>query len=427
MYLNLKHFYDLLGREIELQVSDFQVNSEFVQEEGLFFALKGSKVDGHSFLEDVAKKGAIGAIVEKGYEGTGFGLELFYVENVLKTLQEMAKRTLGDALVIGITGSYGKTTTKEFISSMLGIKWRVWQSPKNYNSKIGLPLSLLARNGDEDIIVQEMGMTHKGDISKLVEILPLDVGVLTKVDLVHSLNFPGGVSEIFEEKHKIFKTARKGIYPHEWKGKWSEGFKSFSMEDHLADYFLKEEKIIEMGNKKVKIDLPLKESHFQEDLLIAYGVCRELGMKIEEIKLALKGIKPPALRFERVEKDGILWIKDMYNASYPTMKSAMENLPKNRRRIGVLGEIKELGSFSKQEHQKVGIVAAKELDELICLGSESKVIVEAFSKAGKKGVCFSKKDEVIERLKRIMQKGDVILIKGSRSLKMETIFLEICD
>ena len=155
--------------EIVVHVS---FDSRMVQKGTLFFALTGEKVDGHSFLEEVASKGAIAAIVSESYRGSNYGLVLIFVPDVKKALQDLAEHVFREKspLVIGVTGTVGKTTTKEFLAGLLGKKFRVMKTPGSMNSQVGLPLTVLNWEGQEEIVILEMGMSEKGEIKRLVEI-----------------------------------------------------------------------------------------------------------------------------------------------------------------------------------------------------------------------------------------------------------------
>ena len=181
------------------------VNSKEVEKGAIFFAITGKKTDGHRYLQEVRDRGASIAVIHESYEGEHFGLQLIRVQNVLDTLQSLAKwhfLSIG-AKTIAVTGSVGKSTTKEFIASILGTKFRVGKTIGNQNSQIGLPLSLIALKGDEEIIVLEMGMTDPGNILDLVKIAAPDIAVLTKIDTNHIELF-GSLEKIAEEKASIF-------------------------------------------------------------------------------------------------------------------------------------------------------------------------------------------------------------------------------
>ena len=186
----------------------YQADSRLIEKGDIFFALPGEKTDGHAFLEEVAKKGAIAAYVKD--DVPSFGLHLIKVPDPLLTLQQLAREKIErfEGKIVAITGSIGKTTTKEFIAQLLATRYKVCSTKKSQNTKITLPLTILnTLEGDEDFLVLEMGMTHPGDIGKLVSIAPPDVAVLTQVTFVHAINF-SSYDEIYKYKCEIFSSPR---------------------------------------------------------------------------------------------------------------------------------------------------------------------------------------------------------------------------
>lgn len=182
------------------------IDSRKVQPGDLFFALTGNRVDGHSFLKEVALKRASGAVVREDYQGESFGLPLLRVPNVLSALQNLSKKRLAasSSKVIAITGSLGKTTTKEFTTELLRTHYRVFASPLSYNSQATVPLSILMAEGNEHFLILEMGMTHEGNIKNLISIAPPDISLITSVAMQHAINFSDGLAGISREKASIF-------------------------------------------------------------------------------------------------------------------------------------------------------------------------------------------------------------------------------
>jgi len=416
-------------------VAGFQIDSRLVGPGELFFALKGERVDGEMFLAEVKGRGGVGAVVPKGYAGPDFGLALIRVEDVQESLRELARVSLQKwpVKVVGITGSVGKTTTKEFAAVLLGGKFRVGKNLASYNSQLTFPLTLLNRSGEEEVMVLEMGMSQAGEIRKLVEIAPPDVAVVTKVALAHGAFFPGGVEEIARAKGEIFShpQTKVAIFDHSF-GRFVEGFVgtrvSFSLEDRGADYFLAPHEgqftIDERGVRACQWDVPFQQNHILHDFLAAVALCRQMGMVWEEIERQVEGLQLPKMRFEQFERRGIAFVNDAYNASPESMRAALSNLPvpkEGGKRIAVLGVMKELGPFSEAAHREVGHFAQKYVDHLLVLGKEAMPLCEAFVEVKKPGECFEDHASVARRLEELMSAGDVVLVKGSRSMKMETI------
>ena len=185
-------------QEIASHADHFAIDSRKIGRGGLFFSLPGEKVDGNQFLDHVAKKGALGAVVTKSYKGPDFGLQLLAVDDVKEALQYLAKiaMTCRTEKVIGITGSMGKTTTKEFLATLLSAKFRVAKTPGNYNSQLTLPITVLNLKGEYDYLILEMGMSEHGHIQTLVNIAPPDMGVVTRIAPAGMEGFKGGVHAI---------------------------------------------------------------------------------------------------------------------------------------------------------------------------------------------------------------------------------------
>jgi UDP-N-acetylmuramoyl-tripeptide--D-alanyl-D-alanine ligase len=427
-----------VASENELQISGYQADSRMIQPGDLFFALKGEKNDGHAFLMEAAQKGAVGAIVSLGFPGAIGGLELIRVEDVLGALHELARRstTQRPAPIVGVTGSVGKTTTKEFLATLLEGKFRVGKSPSSFNSRITFPLNLLNRTGDEQVLVLEMGMSAPEEIRNLVKIAAPDIAVLTKVALAHALQFPDGLAGIARAKAEIFseKKTETAIVDLE-SLQFSEiaaaiqGEKiTVSIQDPAADYFLSLSdgrcRVDERGVRAFESDLPFKEGHLLHNFAAAAAAARKMGLQWEEIERQIPRLHLPKMRFEQFEKGGVWFINDAYNANPASMRAALENLPEPKegsKRIAVLASMKELGDFSIEAHREIGWLAQKKVDVLLCLGEETSHLCEAYRESMKPAELFADHLMVAEKLNEIMRPGDVVLLKGSRSMQLERL------
>jgi UDP-N-acetylmuramoyl-tripeptide--D-alanyl-D-alanine ligase len=428
MSLVIKELKDLIKKG---KITNFSFDSRDIEEKGLFFALKGEKTDGHNFLKMIFQKKAFGAVVKKNYKGPTFNLKLFRVKNVENTLQTLAKEILEERRkkVIGITGSLGKTTTKEFIFTLIQGKYeKVSKTPGNYNSQAGLPLSILnmEKEKEKEVFVLEMGMCKKKEMEKLSKIAKADIALITNISFSHSENFKN-LLEIASEKSKIFcKSTKIKIINYsllKYKKLFNKkDFCTFSTKNRKADFFLESENdkiVIYENNKKIVFDKFLEETHFLENFLAAYVVSRKMGLKVLDIKKRLKYLKTPKMRFEKIQKKGVLFILDCYNASKDSMIAAFKNLPKAKgKKIAILGEMRELGKFSKKLHERVGKEANEEFDLLLCIGENCKHVMDNFFE---KKFLFKDHKSLAKYLKRVVRKGDLVLIKGSRALEMEKV------
>lgn len=432
---SLKEIARLIGGTCDStkMTSKVAVDTRLLQEGDLFFALPGAQVDGHSFIEIAASKGAAGAVVSTTYTGPGFGLPLIYVQDVLMALQDLSRAFLkaGKASVVAVTGSLGKTTTKGFIASLLKHKFKVSVSPGNSNSQIGLPLSILNHTShDDEIIILEMGMTESGQITKLIEIAPPDVAVITTVALVHAVYFDS-LEDIAKAKAEIFAhpSTKFGIYHKESdiNGALTKSGNckkiSFSTTDLDADIslYLNENIMKVNDHNRSSDDLPLLEipgAHNRHNFLAAVSVARHFGMSWDEIRLAQSVLELPERRLQFVEKFGAVFVNDAYNASEMSMKAALNSLPvpkQGGRRIAFFGGIVELGKFSEDCHRSVGRYALDHVDALFCFGTDCLPMFEEWTLAGKPVVWAQERAELVAALKQQLKAGDVVLLKGSRA------------
>lgn len=413
-------------------VSGGEFDSRKVLSGQLFFALKGEKADGHAFLKEVAAKGAVGAVVSKEYSGDNFGLPLLKVKNVTTSLQLLAKTVMAErkGKIVAITGSVGKTTTKEFIATLLQAQYRVAKTPGNANSQVAVPVSILNAGDDEEIYVLEMGMSEPGEMKKLVDMAPPHAAVLTKVGLAHSASFPDGLAGIGREKAQIFSHPRTTFrlcnadcahFVHGEKH-------TFSLEEG-ADFVLKTHgdkfSIMERGKPTQAFSLHFSATHLCENFLASFALARHMGMSAEAIFAQAKHLTTVSNRFEKIEKNGVVIINDAYNANPLSMRAAFANLPKPTgagKRIAVLGAMRPLGTFSEKCHQEIGEEALSHFDHLLCIGEECQAIASLFHNAGRPAEYFTTLNALRARLDVLAKPGDVVLIKGSNALNLWTLF-----
>ncbi len=427
---------------IDAQVFGYQIDSRGVRFGDLFFALKGEKTDGQAYLREAAKRGAVGAVVRKGCPAEE-GLALLEVDDPLEALHKLARSGLEryPSQILGITGSVGKTTVKEFAATLLEKKFPIYKSPGSFNSQCTFPLNLLNRTGEEKLLVLEMGMSLPKEIERLVSIAAPDIAIITKIALSHVANFSDGLEGIANAKAEIFSQGktRLAILDLEYlQYKAADSIRAekitFSTLDRNADYYLSfidgQYRIDERGVRAHQFDLPFHESHFLHDFTAALAAARQLGMTWDEIEQQIPKLAPPRMRFEQFEWNGMRFINDTYNANPASMRAALENLPQPKeggKKIAVFGSMqKELGSFSKEAHEEIGRLAQKHVDILLSIGKDAEILFEAFGEAMKPCEHFLTKESLVERLREVMRPGDVILFKGARAMELEKVVETLC-
>lgn len=418
-------------------IQGFAVDSRKVVPGDLFFALPGAQVDGHAFLEEAAARGAIGAVVKEEYRGAPFKLPLLHVPDVLQALQDLARKSLKKrkSRVIAITGSLGKTTTKVFAAKLLASQYSIFATPLSYNSKITLPLSLLMADENAEYLLLEMGMTHKGEIEKLLSIAPPEIAMITTVAVQHASNFPDGLAGISREKGAIFSHPKteigilhRDIHHFEEVKQIGKCPKiTFSLTNRESDYFL--EQIPEgvcIYTKEERVVIPLQlpvRAHYQ-NFLAAVVLARLLEIPWEVIQKVAPTLKLPPMRFERVERGGIIFINDAYNANPDSIKAALENLPPPNpggKVIAVLSEMDALGMYSEGGHSLVAETALQYADYLLCLGGRCETMQKIWKREKKPVELFQSRGELECALKKIVREGDVVLLKGARAYALDQI------
>ncbi len=415
----------------DIIIKGVAVDTRLLKQDDVFFALPGACVDGHAYIGDAASKGAAAAVILNSYTGPDYGLPLIRVDDVLSSLQNLATTTLQSrkSRIIAVTGSVGKTTTKDFITTLLREKFVVSSSPGNSNSQIGLPLSILNHTrGDEEFLILEMGMTHPGQISELVKIAPPHHALITSVEYAHAVNF-SSIEDIARAKAELFSSphTQLGILPLEIPN-FHEAIQTgicrkltFSMRSREADYYLEEAPngiIVHAESQRITLPIPsICGKHNLHNLLAAITMARSLSLDWESIADAVPKLSLPERRLQHVEKDGILFINDSYNAIPVAVKAALTSLPAPKsggKRIFVMGEMLELGMLSDKMHQEVGELALSCVDRLLCFGDACKPTVESWKVAKRSSAIFNDFDELVAELKKHVQPGDVVLLKGSR-------------
>jgi UDP-N-acetylmuramoyl-tripeptide--D-alanyl-D-alanine ligase len=419
----------------------YSIDSRTVGPGQLFFAVKGERLDGHDFVEQALGKGAVAAVVRADHLGRYPGTaRLLAVEDTLVALQALATavRKLWGKPLIGVTGSAGKTTTKEAIAHVLSTRFRVLKSEGNFNNHFGLPLMLLKLEPEHDVAVIEMGMSHAGEIRALAKIAQPEIGVVTNVSAVH-LQFFDSVDAIALAKYELIESlpangtavlngndTRVAQFGRNFKGKVvtygmranldvrAENFRPQGLQGSEFD--------VVVGSERQHAVLPLVGEHNAANAMAAVAVALDRGMNLTEAVAALATMKPAEKRGEVLQLGNITVINDCYNSNpkaLEAMVDAMAAMPA-KRRIVVAGEMLELGAAGEELHRRAGEhIAGKKIDMLVGVRGLAHAMVDAAESAGSQAVFVPSPEEAGEWLKREAREGDVILLKASRGVKLE--------
>ena len=427
-------------------------DSRTVAEGELFIALKGTRFDGHHYATEALKKKAGGVLIEEDRAGdirwNGYrSRAVIAVKDTLFALGDIARdwRRKYRTPMVALTGSNGKTTTKEMIAACLFTTFPVVKTKGNLNNLIGVPLTLLTLTEKERVVVLEMGMNVPGEIRRLTEISEPDVGLITNIQAVH-LEGMGSVERIKEEKGELFRRMRgdgtilvnqddprvvdlASQYP---------GQKITFGIEHPADVMAKEIRLhgaegtsftLILEEEALEVHLRLLGRQFIPNALSAIAAACLFGVEVNRAKEALENFQPFPMRMEVVPlKEGEILINDAYNANPTSMEMALETLVEAKgkgRAIAVLGDMLELGKFSEEAHQRIGQKAGDlSIDFLLAMGEKAPLVMESAIRQGlpvEKARIVENHSEAVSVLRQIIQKGDWILIKGSRGMAMEKI------
>jgi len=412
------------------------IDSRTIKDGEIFVALKGERFDGHLFVDEALKKG-LGAIVSCP-PLVPRGRSIIHVNNTLQALQRIARyrRLSRQARVIGVTGTNGKTTTKEMIAAVLNGRYRVLRSKGNLNNQIGLPLCLTELD-DHDMAVLEMGASRAGDIRELSEIARPDIGVITNIGPAHLEGF-GSLERVRDTKYEILDfvdtAVLNGDDPNIKDPPGQCGIVTFGLKQG-AD--VRADEIID-GRDGLRFRVHLKEGGSADvrlrvfglfnvyNALAAVAVCRLLNVPVEEISSSLGEFSGVPMRLELKELKGALVISDLYNANPASMEEAVKELVRLRRgrAVAVLGDMLDLGPYGEQAHRKLGRwLATLNVDVLIAVGELMSYTCEEFSGGNGDAEAVHVRDpqEAREVLMGMVGEEDTVLIKGSRGMRLERV------
>ncbi len=417
-------------------------DSRALQAGDLFVALRGENFDGHGFVAEAARRGAIGVVAENAPENLPLDFAVLRVPDTLRALQQIAARyrqTLG-LQVVAITGSNGKTSTKDLTACVLGSRFQVTKTEGNFNNHLGVPITLLRARGVDQFGVFEVGMNHPGEIAPLAEMVAPDVAIITNIGTAH-IEFmktreaialeKGMLAEALPPSGTVILPADDEFSPAlARRTKADAVFAGIGKGDvqacDLRPHFGGVRFTLCADGHRVEAELPVPGIHMVSNALLAVAAGRVFGISLEDCAAGLRNLRLTKGRLEQKIIRGIHILDDTYNANPDSMAAALRTLasmPAAGRRIAVLGRMGELGVESERGHRSVGEVAVREaVDCLVGVGEEAKWITETAWRGGiNKVLHFDTVEDAVPALRELARIGDVVLVKGSRSAKMERI------
>lgn len=422
-----------------IEVTQFSNDTRTIQQGALYIPIIGEVFDGHRFMDQAIEKGAVASLTSKQEES--YNYPVIYVEDTLKALQDIANYTVKKANVpvVGITGSVGKTSTRDMVGAVVASQFNTLKTIGNYNNNIGLPLTIM-RYQDEEAMVLEMGMNHLREIALLVDIARPNIGVITNVGTAH-IGLVGSrenilkakleMAEYFDENNTLVINIDNDMLEKFYTNQnVNYKIKTFGIK-HDAD--VKAENVCLYESRSTfdyhgyHFEVNVPGEHFVLNALAAISVGECLNISYEKMQEAIANFELTKNRMDFVNlKNDIQIIDGTYNANLDSMLSSLAVLGRyERRKIAVLADMLELGEYSEELHLKTGkAVDENKIDVLICVGKESQNIINGANNTIDKH-WFSSNDEAYDYLKSILKENDIVLVKGSNSMRLKEIITKL--
>jgi UDP-N-acetylmuramoyl-tripeptide--D-alanyl-D-alanine ligase len=425
----------ILNAEGELRVRGWSIDSRTVDPGNLFFAIKGEHFDGHAFVGAAFERGGIGAVVSEGSFGGG---PLLRVPDTLHALQSVAQwaRRQWAKPVVAVTGSAGKTTTKDIIAACLSVRFRTGKTTGNLNNHLGLPLTLLRLDDDAEVAVVELGMNHAGEIRQLSAIAEPQIGVVTNVGYAH-VEFFDSIEDVAAAKRELVEALpRNGVAVLNADDERVLRFRDAHPGRSItygtcprADLRAENLDLHADGSvftvEGVRFETPLAGRHSISNILAGLATARAFEIPLSELAPVVAGLSSGKMRGDRHTWRGITVLDDSYNSNPDAARSMLDVLREEpaERRIAVLGEMLELGHMAERLHRELGAYAFHSgVDVLVGVRGASRLMVEEAQKAGLAGhaaVFFDEPERAGDFLREFVRPGDAILFKGSRGTHVE--------
>ncbi len=432
----------LVNGKRETRIMGVVHDTRAVKKGFLFAAIVGERLDGHRFLKQAAAKGAKAVMVSKVI--SGIKIPQIKVENTTKALGDLGKaqRLQWGGLVVAVTGSVGKTTVKDMTAHLVSGLCKTLKTQGNLNNQFGLPLTLLGLTAKDEVAVVEIGINHPGEMEILSDIARPDVAVVTAIGEAH-LGFFKGKAQLAQEKMKIAQSLREGgIRIFNGDDRFLKAGTANAGGENIVSYGLKKGQVraknlrttargtrftLENKGQKASTELQMLGLHNVQNALAAVTAGLILGLPLKRLAARLKSFKPQArMRMETKNVKGVLFVNDAYNASPTSVEAALEtfkSLKRKGRKAVVLGDMLEMGSYSKEAHRRmVRLALSMPIEDLILVGKNMKEAGQTLlGKNSLKARMFDKAEEAGAYLKGWVRKGDSVLLKASRGIRLEKI------
>lgn len=435
----------LISGDMSTGFTNISTDSRKIGEGDLFVPLVGERFDGHDFVKGSLEAGASGTLTHKDTDPAE-GKVVIKVDDTLKALRDLARyyRSKFNIPFVGITGSVGKTTTKDMVAGVLGQKFNVLKTSGNFNNEIGLPLTIFNLDSFHEAAVIEMGMSGFGEISRLTSIVMPDIAIITNIGLSH-IEKLGSRQNILKAKLEILDGLnRKGLVILNGDDRLLYGVKDllsfrtvfYGMEEGLEYQAYNIKTLGENGtyfeitvsNTDYRIHVPALGIHNVYNALAAIAAGIELNIPMNKIVAGIEEFSPGKMRLNIISHNGMKIINDAYNASPQSMEAALnvlKDIAGNNRKIAVLGDMLEMGDWAYNAHLDVGKFAVSAgIDHVMTVGENGRNIAKGALEAGAASdnvLSFENNQDMADYLKNFVKSGDCILVKGSRGMKMEQI------
>lgn len=420
--------------------NEVSIDTRKIQKGNIFLALKGENFNGNNYVKQAFEKGATIAIVDEDVfnylEIKDMGV-VIKVKNGNKALLSLAKfyREKLGIKVIGITGSTGKTSTKDITAALLSEKYKVFKTKGNFNNNIGLPLMILQLDSSYDVAVLELGMSNLMEIHTLANCARPDIALITNIGISHIENLKTQdnifkakmeITDFFTDKNTLIVNSEDKYLNKVSSSNYKVVKTGINTEAELTAYDIRlfEDTTIfsvNINGAKQEFTLNMVGQHNVLNAMLGIGAALELGVNVEEMKKGLANIENTSMRLEFIKNDKFTIINDCYNASPDSMKAALDVLNNSSigRKVAILGTMNELGEESNKAHTEVGAYAKDKADLLVVTGAYKDAYKEGYSKDSI--IIYETKEELIKDISNHIEENDVILVKASRGIKYEEI------